>query len=529
MSNGTDWFAANAPKPEAQGGDWFAANAPGQNAPKQTDPGKEALANPPRPNIKGSVGIMEAIRKAQSPALFGKPEAQKTLSPYTQTGEDAASREKRYNDYMGMAGQDIGAVAGGMALAPAVAAGTKGLPWLMRLLARSSGMGIGAGGGSMVGGASPKEAMQIAATTTAVNPAFEAVTALPGAIKKLPETSPGRIVKGAMKPKIEVLSEEHALATKQAEAGYQKELAAHKDNVQAIKAQHQQALTEFKTAGELKTHQQNLAGTVSENLKLADKRISSKIGGKFEQVSDAIEKKVPQVQVTDATREARGKLFFPDSVKAFDNIMENVKTNMGMQEFSVLRKTYSNLNSVLYSGGELPPDLYAAVKTVKESLGKDLQAAATKAGQGETFRQAMRDWSRYQNDWHDTTAAAKGGSQISKILQAEDPQFVIDQLTGKTGQRIINTLKDYGKYGADSGLADRLRTFSQKLKEAPKPKLPETPKIPAPPEKPQFAPFDRQATKEQLTAQRLKKIIGTGVVGAAGAYGYEKMHGGHVP
>jgi hypothetical protein len=372
-------------------------------------------------------------------------------------------------------------------------------------------------GGAIIGEAAVPAALTLAGA------------AVPEIIGRMPETSAGRIVKSAMKPKIEVLSEEHALAAREAEAGYQKELTAHKENVQAIKAEHTQATREFASAEELKGHQQKLASTVGENLKLADKRIAQKIGGEFEAVNDAIEKKNPQVEVTNAEREARGKLFFPDSVKAFDNIMENFQSKLGMNDFSILRKTYSRLNEVLYAGSDLPTDLYQAVKTVRDSLGKDLQSAATKAGQGERFNRAMKRWSDFQNDWHDTTAAAKGGSQISKILQAADPQFVIDQLSGKTGERIINTLKKYGGYGADSGLAERLRTLSDRLKKAPKPRMPETPRIPAPPERPQLEPFNRQATKEQLAAQRLKKIIGTGIVGAGGAYAYEKIHGGHLP
>jgi len=91
-----------------------------------------------------------------------------------------------------------------------------------------------------------------------------------------------------------------------------------------------------------------------------------------------VQAKNPKVKVNDAEREARGHLYNPDSVASFNNIMENVSGKLKMSDFSVLRKTYSNLNDLLYGGGEMPADLYQAVKTVRDSLGKDLQAAANK-------------------------------------------------------------------------------------------------------------------------------------------------------
>lgn len=514
MSNGTqDWFTQNAPKTDA-GGDWFSANSP------------ESVAVAQRPDAtkQAQAATVKPLTAAKVDDQLGIPKGGR-LDP----GIRARSNKELIGGFK-TSGEITGSMVGGELVAPLLggaeaAGGTSAiLRWLLPRIARGAGMGFGAGAGAVATGSSPKEALATSGQFAAMDLGTEG--AIAGAKKVIKPVA--KLVKDVAKPKISVMAEEHAAEARQAEMQYQKELADHKEKVQSLKATHEQAKTEFKTAEQMKEHQQNLASTVSENLKLADKKISTQIGERFNKVSDAIEKKNPQVQITDVEREARGKLFFPDSVQAFNNIMDNFKSKMGMTDFSILRKTYSRLNEVLYGGRELPPDLYQAVKTVRDSLGKDLQKAATKAGQGEQFSQAMRDWSSYQNDWHDTSALAKGGSPIAKILKAEDPQFVIDQLQGKSGQRLIESLKGYGKYGADSGLAARLREFSARLKTLPAPKsLPEPPKIPAAPEKPAIEPFDRDAASRKILVDRLQKAIKLGLLGGGGAYAYEKLLGGH--
>jgi hypothetical protein len=336
-----------------------------------------------------------------------------------------------------------------------------------------------------------------------------------------------RFAKDVAKSPITKLEEEHAAQAKQVEEGFQNELAAHRENVQAIKAENAQAMTKFNDANQLRSHEQRLASTVGDNLKLTDKRIAQKVGGRFNSVSDAIEKTGTRVKITDAEREARGKLFFPDSVQAFDNLMGNVKTNLGVGDFGVLRRTYTKLNDVLYGSRELPTDLYDAVKTVRDSLGSDLQKAATTAGKGDQYKQALKAWAQYQEDWHGTKAVAKGGSPLAKVLQAEDPQYVIDQLKGKSGERLVRMLGNYGEYGADSGLAQRLKNFSARLETIPSSKIPPTPKnIPAPPSRPPIQQFDRAAASRQLLVDSIRKAIKLGLIGAGGAYGYEKLFGG---
>ena len=168
MSNGTqDWFSQNAPKPEAQGGDWFTANAP----PESSESSQVAA----RPDVQKQA--KETLKRLVKPLIPGTG----TVDPTG--GFAAAQKSPRYQSYMKESGSEIGATAGAMATAP-LAAGAKGLPWLTRLITRSGALGMGAGTGAVVGGASPKEGLETAVGTAALNPAFEAVTAVPGKLRE---------------------------------------------------------------------------------------------------------------------------------------------------------------------------------------------------------------------------------------------------------------------------------------------------------------------------------------------------------
>jgi hypothetical protein len=367
--------------------------------------------------------------------------------------------------------------------------------------------------------------------------------------KYLKESPVGKFVKDVAKSKVTELEEAHAAQAAEAEKMYQKQLAEHKEKVQAVKDKYAKQIQEHsveakttsakESAAQAKTgaaleHQNELAGLLKENLELADKKIASELGKEFDKVTDAVEAKKPKVSVADAEREARGKLYFPDSVSAFNKIMENVSGKLKMTDYSILRKAYSNLNDVLYGGGEMPADLHAAVKTVRDSLGKDLQAAADKAGLGGKYSKAMKDWHAYKDTFSDKSAIAKGGSPIRRILDAEDPQFVIDQLKGKAGQRLLEDIAKYQKYGADSTLAGRLKGFIEKVKGMPSstgeiPEAPTRPELPKAPERLQLEGFDREAVARKILIDRIKKALMYGGAAAGGGYLYEKFGGGHPP
>jgi len=432
-----------------------------------------------------------------------------------------------------------GAMAGGEFFAGA----SKGLPWLMRLLASSSGAGAGMGVGALGTGAKPKEALEESALGTMFTGAAEGGTA--ALFKTIDKIAGSKLGQQILKSKVTELEEKHAAETAAQEAQHQKELTAHREKVQQVKDDYakeiqahsekakdvsaRQSAVEAKQGAAVK-HQEDLAGLLKENLTLADKKIGSELGKEFDAVNEAVQAKNPKVKVNDAEREARGHLYNPDSVASFNNIMENVSGKLKMSDFSVLRKTYSNLNDLLYGGGEMPADLYQAVKTVRDSLGKDLQAAANKVGLGGKYSKVMRDYGEYKDAWADTSSIAKGGSPIRRILDAEDPAFVIDQLKWKAGDRLIEQIGKYQKYGADKALAGRLKGFIEQVKGMPStageiPAAPERPKLPKAPERETLQPFDREAVARAILADRIKKALMYGGAAAGGGYLYEKFGG----
>jgi hypothetical protein len=195
-------------------------------------------------------------------------------------------------------------------------------------------------------------------------------------------------------------------------------------------------------------------------------------------------------------------------------------------QYSDLRRAYTKLNEYLYGGGEIPTDLYKAVKPVRDALGNVLQKSADSVGLGGKFSKVMNDWSEYKSTFHDKSAIAKGGSPIRRILDAEDPAFVIDQLKGKAGDRLIEEIGKYQKYGADKALAGRLKGFIEQVKAMPStagelPAAPKRPTFPKAPEKPEITPFEREAISREIMAQRIKRGVGAAGLGGGGAALYE--------
>jgi hypothetical protein len=203
-------------------------------------------------------------------------------------------------------------------------------------------------------------------------------------------------------------------------------------------------------------------------------------------------------------------------------------------KFRDVRQAYTKLNDYLYGGGEVPPDLYKAVKQVRDALGDVSQNAADSVGLGGKHSKVMREWSEYKDVFHDKSAIAKGGSPIRRILDAEDPAFVVDQLKGKAGDRLLEEIGKFSDYGADKALAGRLKGFIGKIKEMPSsagelPAKPKRPEFPKAPEHEAIAPFDRAAESRKILADRIKKTAGGMGLAGGGALLYHLLFGDKQP
>lgn len=367
------------------------------------------------------------------------------------------------------------------------------------------------------------------------------------------KTRVGKVVKGVAESKVARLEKEHAAQQAVEEASHQKKLAEHKMRVEQMKNEYAQKLQEHSSqskvasarqaAAEAKTgaalqHQNNLAGLVKENLELANQKIASQLGKEFEAVQEAVEAKRPYFEykpIAEAVKEGRRKLIMPESNKILDAMLGPEAAATGM-DYATGRQLYSKLNEYLYAGSDLPSDVYGAVKGVRDSLGKQIQASADSVGFGGKFRKAMKDWGEYKSAWSDKSAIAKGGSPIRRILDAEDPAFVVDQLKGKAGERLLEQIGKYSKYGADKALAGRLKGFVERVREMPSsggelPKAPGRPEFPVAPEAPSREPFNREDVSRQILIDRIKKGagVGGGVIGAELLYKLLSGSGGAVP
>jgi hypothetical protein len=600
MSNGQDWFSQNAPK--QSGGDWFAANAPAAGAPK------EELAPP---DTSGEIKKRRALTVGQVAPfpIPGETAGGIITSPFRaeKAEEIAKGPGKQFEKdlrtgALSMAGAGVGgaAVEGLVPGAKAAAGGSKLLKFLLPALVRGSGAGAGAGAGTLAAGGTPKEALGTAAAFTGAEVGMEGVVKGAGKLKGF--------AKDVLKSKVTRLEEEHAAkaaemkikheeelqAHKQKleeiesrhkaevedhkqkikavaqmeeqkavaeEAEYQKSLKAHQDKVSDITQKYAGKVQKFKDAESLKTAQKELGTTVGENIKQTEKQVAREIGGEFDRVSEAVEEAGPVPKVTDATKLAKSEIIFPDSGRALANIVKNLGETIKVGNFSEMRQAYSKLNEVLYGSGELPRDLYKAVRIIRDSLGKDLTAAAKSVGEGDTYAAAMKKYAKFMDDFHDSTSLAKGGSPIARIIQAEDPAFVVDQFGGKASDRLMKTLGEYESYGANTKLAKNLKDATDRLKSMSLPKeMPGAPKIPAAPERqpgatftpiptppqapgssitapavppapqaPQIPPFDREAVSRQQMVDLIRKaLIGAGA-GVGGAYAWEKLFGGNSP
>jgi hypothetical protein len=236
----------------------------------------------------------------------------------------------------------------------------------------------------------------------------------------------------------------------------------------------------------------------------------------------SIPKRIPANEAMDY---AKGKMAEQVKLRA-----ERTAKMEGGEKYKELRRAYTKLNEYLYDSGEMPPDLYKAVKSVRNQIGTQLQSAADSVGLGGKYSKAMREWHDYKDAWHDVSSLAKGGSPIKRILESADPAYVIDQLKGKAGERLIEEIGKYSKYGADKPLAGRLKGFIEQVRAMPAsageiPKAPERPQIPKAPQRTEIQPFNREAVARQLLIDRIKKTGSAGALAGGGALIYHLLFG----
>jgi hypothetical protein len=437
---------------------------------------KEALAARPDPNKQAQ----ERLRSLIKSLIRGTG----TVDPTGGALERAqAGKEPKYSEYMKESGKLAGATAGAMALGPVASAaagpvgGAEALPWIIRLLARSSSAGFGAGGGSLALGASPKEALGTAATATALEPAAEGVFGVfrkPFAKPRIEEYSLGLKPRAAVStPALNVTNREvleHAAKEGIDLTPYQ----ATKKPIHGLI----QAIGERSALGATKLSEQMeaSAGKFNEAITRLEERVDPKaMGTSPEAAGEAIKqsaetaksvahenasnayKQLPQfsvntTRISAAWRTLRGGM--PMGME--ENILAQVPRNMRSLVEEILKPTGMKapmtseqaitLRSLFRELGDSTPNLPTRVqgifKQMSEATDGALERGALKVGVKDQWRAANAGWKEYVKTYGDPQSPAY------KILREQDPKRITDQILSRKSARDVEILRQQGIEGA---------------------------------------------------------------------------------
>lgn len=183
-------------------------------------------------------------------------------------------------------------------------------------------------------------------------------------------------------------------------------------------------------------------------------------------------------------------------VKAGHSLAEVVRNvdREGMEaaqpaDFSELQGYYTEIGEKL-APGNLPPDVYRAMRSLQNNIGKMMQKMATENKVGSLFRQAQAGYRDYMQTFRESTGPNHSGSPISQALDAADPGYAIKPLMSpETAARVRTTLARFDPDRAGVGGAAKLydnflqtaRDFDATGTKIKVPKEPKTPVLKATP------------------------------------------------
>lgn len=128
------------------------------------------------------------------------------------------------------------------------------------------------------------------------------------------------------------------------------------------------------------------------------------------------------------------------------------------------------------NGAHLPSDVYRALESVRDSVGKMLQEAADTKGAGEVWKQIQSDYADYAQRF------LNKDSPTYRLLHSTNPEDRLALISGKEGQNLIDTLHKYRGFGGDTEIAGKVRALqaaaSKSVPELTPPKPPTYPKAP---------------------------------------------------
>ncbi|HXN71566.1 MAG TPA: hypothetical protein VN861_03320 [Candidatus Acidoferrales bacterium] len=201
---------------------------------------------------------------------------------------------------------------------------------------------------------------------------------------------------------------------------------------------------------------------------------------------------------------------FNDIVKEVTEKGEKVENERGELQgvpkqsipFDDARTQYSVIGEKAYAADGI---VRKALFQLYDAYDKALNVTANKAGAGADYTALKRDWKSYMQDWHDMSGQATGGSPLARLYRANPTDVDVAKgiASGKFGNRLLQTMGKYRKFGADPELAQSMRKYVAVEKALPnKVKVPPKPEYTSPgPVRPPNLEDIIQKTKEAKIEQ----------------------------
>lgn len=231
---------------------------------------------------------------------------------------------------------------------------------------------------------------------------------------------------------------------------------------------------------------------VGGDIKGLEKKVRAQANAKYNTVRTAVgDASVPADNLASAVRTAEGKLRgSQESIKVFRDILSRqgdevptlhfdgkpvepgsdlyTRTKALYQQegmptgeeaapvnFTDLQGYYTELGDKLASGN-LPGDVYQAMKSLRQNIGDTMQGMADKKGVGKQFKDARGFYHDFMDTFHEPQGPSGSGSPVAQSLRAKDPENIRAPFTGKAGARGVEMLAKH-----DPELAKRVRSLAK--------------------------------------------------------------------
>lgn len=292
-------------------------------------------------------------------------------------------------------------------------------------------------------------------------------------------------------------------------------MAEHQQTVKDLTAINNARTAEYEGAKAQQAQKAQLVNDVTQNgatlatgLKSLEAKVRAEGSAKFDVVNKAVEGQVADAgRMQGAVEHAQSKILAgsPESIKIFNSILNDTHSEGATEvaeagpthplyqqmiekgavspegtSFRDLQGYYTELGQKM-SAGNLPGDVYRALKYVRNEIGNQMQEMAAKGGVAQQLTEARQFWHRYESTFHDMRPIAQGGSPVARAFRAIDPDYAVTPFTGKAGLRAIQQVSQYDPLLADTA-KQTMAKFNQ-IRSIPKgePKAPTLKPIPEPP------------------------------------------------